>query len=144
MSAAELADRLTAVMAVLPDFGSDLNGVEVHRRTSPNPYSRLSADVQLSVYAEGEACERYAAAILKTHPDTQLEHHGKAFSLWCKGSPSWSIYFSESVCVRVQTGTVTVTKPAPDAPTIEVEEPVYEWRCADPILAALPTPAVTP
>jgi hypothetical protein len=41
----------------------------------------------------------------------------------------------ENVCRRIQTGTKLVTKPAPDAPTIEVEEPVYEWECS-PILAA--------
>jgi len=41
-------------------------------------------------------------------------------------------------CERVQTGTKTVEKPDPEAlkqvPTIEVEEPVYEWTCPETIL----------
>lgn len=41
------------------------------------------------------------------------------------------------LCERVQTGTRKVLKPAPDAPMIEVEEPVMEWRCKDDINEAL-------
>lgn len=33
-------------------------------------------------------------------------------------------------CTRRQVGTRTVTEPAPDAPMITREEPVYEWECA--------------
>lgn len=44
----------------------------------------------------------------------------------------------ECVCTKVQVGTRTVTKPDPEAiaavPTIEVEEPIYEWECPDSIL----------
>jgi hypothetical protein len=42
----------------------------------------------------------------------------------------------EEVCRKVKVGTRTVTVPAPDAPTIEVEEDVYEWEC-NPILGTL-------
>lgn len=35
------------------------------------------------------------------------------------------------VCQRIQTGTKLVERPAPDAPTITVEEPVYEWACTE-------------
>jgi len=45
----------------------------------------------------------------------------------------------KTFCERVQTGTVTVEKPDPEAlervPTIEVEEPVYEWICPESVLA---------
>ncbi len=46
----------------------------------------------------------------------------------------------EQVCERVQTGTRTVTVPDPDVdvPTVEIEEPVYEWQCPDSILAGKP------
>jgi len=41
-------------------------------------------------------------------------------------------------CERVQTGTKTVKQPDPEAlkqvPTIEVEEPVYEWLCPESVL----------
>ncbi|RJQ68111.1 hypothetical protein D5S17_32940 [Pseudonocardiaceae bacterium YIM PH 21723] len=35
----------------------------------------------------------------------------------------------ESVCERVQTGTRTVLVADPTAPKVEVQEPVYEWKC---------------
>lgn len=44
----------------------------------------------------------------------------------------------EYVCTQVQTGTRTVSKPDPEVlatvPTVEVEEPVYEWQCPDSLL----------
>jgi len=42
---------------------------------------------------------------------------------------------SERFCERVQTGTRTVEKPDPEAPTITVEEPVFEWVCPESVLA---------
>lgn len=47
------------------------------------------------------------------------------------------------VCERVQVGTRTVSKPDPAAPLIDVEEPVYEVRCPDSVLADLEPEAVT-
>lgn len=44
----------------------------------------------------------------------------------------------EQICERTQVGTQMVMKPAPDAPLIEVEEPVYEWICPDSVLAKNP------
>lgn len=41
----------------------------------------------------------------------------------------------EDICTAKVTGTRTVTKPAPDAPMIEVEEPIIEWECPPSILA---------
>lgn len=34
-----------------------------------------------------------------------------------------------SLCTRVQVGTRVVERPDPDAPMVEVVEPVYEYRC---------------
>lgn len=46
---------------------------------------------------------------------------------------------SDKFCERVQIGTKTVEKPDPEAlkqvPTVEVEEPVYEWICPESVLA---------
>lgn len=39
------------------------------------------------------------------------------------------IALREKVCTQVQVGTQKVMKPAPDAMMIEVEEPIYEWKC---------------
>lgn len=44
--------------------------------------------------------------------------------------------YRDQVCTRRQVGTVTEMQPAPDAPMVEVEVPVYTWECADSILAA--------
>lgn len=35
------------------------------------------------------------------------------------------------VCERVKVGTETVQVPDPAAPTVTVEQDVYEWRCGD-------------
>jgi len=44
----------------------------------------------------------------------------------------------DKFCERVQSGTKIMTKPDPeilkDVPTIEVEEPVYEWICPESVL----------
>ncbi|HEX3803146.1 MAG TPA: hypothetical protein VHV75_09920 [Solirubrobacteraceae bacterium] len=39
-----------------------------------------------------------------------------------------------NVCERVQVGTETVMVPAPDAPMVEEERPVYEWKCPESLL----------
>lgn len=41
----------------------------------------------------------------------------------------------EAVCEKVQVGTETVEVPDPNAPKIIIEQPVYEIRCPDSILA---------
>ena len=38
---------------------------------------------------------------------------------------------TSGTCNKVQVGTKTVEKPDPNAPTVTVEEPVYEWQCPD-------------
>jgi hypothetical protein len=42
---------------------------------------------------------------------------------------TFSIYLGEGLCEKVQVGTRTVMRPAPDAPLVEVEEPIYEYKC---------------
>lgn len=136
-----LASRITAVLALLPDFGGDLHNVEVNVRHSQDPSSYVYADVRISVFAEGRRCETLAAEILDAHPLATLERLDGPFVITSPGDPSWSVYFSASACVKVQTGTRTVTEPDPEAvaalPTITREEPVYEWRCADPLVEAV-------
>lgn len=53
-----------------------------------------------------------------------------------EGMDSIVLYPPDGFCEKVQVGTQTVTKPDPDAevPTIEVEEPVYEWQCPEIVL----------
>lgn len=137
MSAPNLASRLTAVLALLPDFGDSLHAVEMRTGHDPDPSFRAYADVAILVYADGERCEAWAAEILDRFPSARLDRHDGPFSIVQGGDLSWSVYFSDSVCTRVQTGTRTKTIPDPVAldavPLIEVEEPVYEWRCADPL-----------
>jgi hypothetical protein len=60
-----------------------------------------------------------------------------------------AVAYRDTVCVRVQTGTETVTREVPDpsvvVPTVTVTEDVetYRWECS-PLLSGVDTPAVTP
>lgn len=47
------------------------------------------------------------------------------------------IAFGTAMCKKVQVGTRISYRPAPDAPMIQYEEPVYEYRCNDAELAVL-------
>lgn len=52
------------------------------------------------------------------------------------GGVSVYVYVARSVvCEAVKTGTRTVLRPALDAPMVEVEEDIIEWRCPDSLLA---------
>lgn len=52
----------------------------------------------------------------------------------------WQVDFRDGVCEQVQVGTRKVERVDPEVydslPRVEVEEPVYEYICADPIAAA--------
>lgn len=45
----------------------------------------------------------------------------------------WHLTMGAGVCERVQVGTRTVMRPDPSVPLIEVEEPIFETRCVDPL-----------
>lgn len=49
-----------------------------------------------------------------------------------------SISIGQAFCQKVEVGTKTVMKPIGDVPMEEVEEPIYEYRCNDDILGAMP------
>ncbi|MBN9607812.1 MAG: hypothetical protein J0I11_00660 [Actinobacteria bacterium] len=113
--------------------------IETNDEVLEEPRNFAEGDVRFSFYGRGEECERAAVALLSAYPAAVIErdHQRDSFTMYCAGRPSWGAYFSNSVCTRVQTGTRTKTVPDPVAmeqvPLIEVEEPVYEWRCADPL-----------
>lgn len=133
-------DEAREIVLMLAAIGATPAHVETYSGEHPTAASHIDVDLRVSIYKDGEECERIAAALLDDHPDARIERlGGGTFAVICPGRPSWCVYFSASVCVKVQTGTVTRTIPDPVAleavPLIEVEEPVYEWRCADPLAA---------
>jgi|TARA_R100000482_G_scaffold124710_2_gene78569 hypothetical protein len=93
--------------------------------------------------------EQFANDFLDAFPDTRITRepgyggipeiklHGTAHA-----GVEWSIDVGTGVCERVQVGTKSVEKYDSDAllsiPKITVDEPVYEYRCPDPILAGVP------
>lgn len=51
--------------------------------------------------------------------------------------PYWHITLGRGECEVIQVGTRTVMRPDPNAPLVEVVEPILETRCMDPIAAAM-------
>lgn len=148
MSAAAIRTRLGEAELLIGAFerlGLSVVKIETNIGERPNA-DWIWSDVRLYLDTlTGEDCEAAAVTLLNAYPDAWLERLGGGqFAVTCHGRPSWSVYFYNSVCEKVQVGTIVKTVPAPGAPTIEVEEPVYEWRCADPILAAQRDLAVAP
>lgn len=84
-----------------------------------------------------EKVEAFAARWLELWPSTQVvRDRGRIFlrgqtggflKLW------WHVEVGMGVCERVQVGTRRVLRPAADAPMVEVDEPIYEVRCVDPL-----------
>lgn len=113
---------------------------------------RELANVIDEVADEIEACDMYSRGAISVYADTR-EHAAAlikalaksdhvievrkeyadstvTFKAGLKTGGVIYIYGSRDlVCTRKQVGTRTVTKPDPNAPQIEVEEPVYEWDC---------------
>ena len=82
-----------------------------------------------------ERREEIVAALLATIPGAQLKRKDGQMTVWGAWSTGVTYYLwgGEGVCERVQTGTRKVLRPDPEAPLIEVEEPVFETRCVDPL-----------
>ncbi|GAA1915002.1 hypothetical protein GCM10009775_04300 [Microbacterium aoyamense] len=86
-------------------------------------------------------------AFLERYPDTAVtrkaEYGGKPEML-ARGVTStgiaWEINFHSGTCERVQVGTKKVERFEPEAlanlKKVTVDEPIYEYVCADPIVAA--------
>lgn len=75
----------------------------------------------------------------KDQPDGSAPYFGATLKL--AGGVSLRVYTNrENVCERVQVGTEKVLVPAEQEPElapaamVEVERPVYEWRCSDSLL----------
>lgn len=93
--------------------------------------------------------ERCAGEFALRYPDAEMVRknadYGGRPELSFRGVTSlgvaWSIEFGETACERVQVGTKTVERVDPEAfaalPKVTVDEPVYEYRCTDPIAAAV-------
>ena len=87
--------------------------------------------------ATPEGREELVAKLLEAIPRAQLKRKDGKMTIYGKATNGVSFYLwmGEGVCERVQVGTRTVMKPDPtiDVPMVEVEEPIFEVRCIDPI-----------
>lgn len=87
--------------------------------------------------ATPEGREELVAKLLEAIPRAQLKRKDGEMTIYGKAANGVSFYLwmGEGVCERVQVGTRTVMKPDPtiDVPMVEVEEPIFEVRCIDPI-----------
>lgn len=97
----------------------------------------VSVSVTGLVSPEGR--EAFTEKWLAAYPDTELVRvEGRIF---LRGDATsglrWHVTVGTGVCERVQVGTKTVQKIDPDflvnVPMIDVEEPIFEVRCPDPL-----------
>jgi hypothetical protein len=118
--------------------------------------NRGSADLEVSIAADyhdangkwmrDEAREAKLNEFIELYPDTTVTRKGSygAPDMLARGVTStgiaWEINFHSGTCERVQVGTKRVERFDPKAlaaiPKITVDEPVYEYVCADPIVSA--------
>lgn len=104
-----------------------------------NPFF-ASAHINAHIWSnDQETNEDAAAALLASIPGARVVRRDgeiTLFGTWRTGV-SWHFFAGTGVCERVQVGTRKVMKPNPDAPLVEVEEPVFETRCIDPLAEAV-------
>ena len=96
-------------------------------------------------WISAERREDYAGEFALRYPDAEMVRKGNGYTdrpeLSFRGVTSigvaWVIEFGETACERVQVGTKRVERVDPQAyaalPKEMVDEPVYEYRCADPL-----------
>lgn len=97
-------------------------------------------------YDTAESREQIVTDFLARYPDATIDRSPAPYGdgkpqMIVRGETNlgikWQIDFRDGVCERVQVGTKTVVKYDEDAllsvPKVTVEEPVYEYRCPDPI-----------
>lgn len=99
-------------------------------------------------YLDAAEREHTVAEFLTAFPDSTLTRETPYYSdrpkMTISGTTNlgiqWEIDFGTGVCERVQVGTKTVQKFDPEqlasVRKVTVQEPVYEFRCPDPIIAA--------
>ena len=84
-----------------------------------------------------EGREELVVRLLEAIPRARLKRKDGEMTIYGKAANGVSFYLwmGVGVCERVQVGTRTVMKPDPtiDVPMVEVEEPIFEVRCIDPI-----------
>lgn len=90
--------------------------------------------------------ERAAEGVLEKVPGARIFRKNGYIYLYGEapgmGSVRWHISLGMGSCEKVQVGTRKVMRPDPDAPIveiplIEVDEPIFEIRCVDPITQAV-------
>lgn len=99
-------------------------------------------------YGAAEEREDLVNKFLTRYPDAtiarQVDYPGGKPQMIVSGTAAhgieWKIDFRDGVCEMVQVGTKKVERVDPEVyatlPRVEVNEPVYEYRCPDPIVAA--------
>lgn len=106
------------------------------------PYEVSTSVDSVEGYFGPEQREEKVNLFLDHFPDTDIER-SKAFDgqplMKLSGNHAgiyWELDFGVGVCERVQVGSTTKTRPVIDENTQyeEYQEPVYEYRCPDPIL----------
>lgn len=104
-------------------------------------FSQWACDVRLACRADiGALNEKRALAAWEATQGVLVRQSGHLFVHGESYGISWVLSLGRGVCERVQVGTVKkmIHDPAlvAEIPLVEVEEPVLEWRCPDPIVAA--------
>lgn len=136
-----LADRLNKLC--------DRAGVEVDV-LSIDDTAGYNVHMQASLPWDGtdhrERCELAAVKLLETCDAVGLEVNlkrsdGLIYILGTERGLSFRLYTGTGVCERVQVGTRTVKRHDPDllaaVPLVDVEEPIFETRCVDPLAEAV-------
>lgn len=83
--------------------------------------------------------DRLAVALLDALHGSFSDREGNELSVYgVMHGMTYQIRVGEALCERVQTGTKIVLRPAEGTPMVEVEEPVYDYRCSDDIMGRLP------
>lgn len=137
-----VADRLTKIVA---EHGGSTSAVEL--KVDAKPSSAYSGywnhHVSFHLRTAGDTAEdreALVAALFERIPGAELIRENGDMTLrgeWSNGV-TWYMFGGVGACERVQVGTKTVLRPDPKAPLIEVEEPVFEVRCVDPLAEAVP------
>lgn len=139
-----LADRL---QKVAQDAGVRVDIVALHNRTASGIYKDVHLQCSLADRYGPQASEDAAVRLLDAAPDSLLLSLDRSDGLiYLRGTTdaglTFQFYTGTGVCEMVQTGTRTVRKPDPKAlasvPLVDVEEPVFERRCPDPVTEAVP------
>jgi hypothetical protein len=111
-------------------------------------YGEFGDDQPLNAWSSPARREAAVNEFLTRYPDSAVtrepDYSGKP-QMVVTGETNlgvrWKIDFRDGVCEKVQVGTKKVERADPAAydalPRVIVEEPIYEYRCPDPIVQAV-------